>query len=500
MESPVQTEATLDPVEYHALLQRKLNLERARLKLVKDFGLSFYAPYSKQDAFHRSGSFKLRMFRAGNRSGKSTMGCAEDCGWLLGYRPWYKEGDPARTEGIPQRPVKLLVITTDWDKVDEIFTSQKGEGGKLWRMLPRGFVKSTRRNHAGAIETIECENGSILRFDTVKSFASNPQGAESSDWDAIHVDEPCTNDHWKAASRGLIDRNGKAWFTLTPLTQFWINDLFFPGEYAGKAKRSDVWAIAGSTTDNPHLSAEAIEAFKSELTEDEIQCRLHGIPLELSGLVFKQFSFAKHVLSKVPSGWADYHRPPSSFLINIRIDPHPQTPHAVLFEAVSPQLQRFFVHEIFRHCTVEELAKEINDFTRGYFVNTVRIDPIAKINDPITGGSMLTEFWKHGIIAQEASKAKAFGILNTQKVLKADPQGLWISPEMKRFLYEIHRYCYDKENKPIDKDDHMMENMYRMLLDDPIWFDPDTASGSAIEDKPMDTRNPDPFEFIDNLD
>jgi hypothetical protein len=492
-QSPIITE--VDEVERHLLLQRKLTLERARLQLVKDFGLAFYKPYPKQEAFHRAGAKKLRMYRAGNRSGKSTMGCAEDCAWMLGYRPWVSEGDEGRTIGIPQRPVKVLVITTDWDKVDEIFTSQKGEGGKLWRMLPRGFVKSTRRNHAGAIETIECENGSILRFDTVKSFQTNPQGAESSDWDGIHVDEPCTQDHWKASSRGLIDRNGKAWFTLTPLSQFWINDLFFPGEYTQRKKREDVWAESGSMTDNPHLTREAIDAFIAELTEDEIQCRIHGVPLELSGLVYKQFSFAKHVLQKVPVGWAAYHEPPKNYLINVRIDPHPQTPHAVLFEAVSPQLQRFFYHEIFEHTTIDKLCAQILKITEGYYVNSVRVDPIAKIHDPITGGSMITEMFRCGLMPTEASKAKAYGILNTQKVLSSVPQTLYVSPELRRFLFEIHRYCYDKENKPIDADDHMMENMYRMLLDEATWFDPDKAPAGPTDDLVIAPNSPDPFEF-----
>lgn len=492
--------STLDPVEYHLLMQRKLRLEQQKLQLIKDFGLAFYRPYPKQDAFHAAGNFKLRMYRAGNRSGKSTMGCAEDCSWLLNYRPFYPEGDARRTAGIPQRPVKLLVITTDWDKVDEIFTTQKGEGGKLWKMLPRGFVKSTRRNHAGAIETIECENGSLLRFDTVKSFQTNPQGAESSDWDGIHVDEPCTEDQWKASSRGLIDRNGKAWFTLTPLSQFWINDLFFPGEWSQKKKRIDVWAESGSTTDNPHLSREAIEAFMADLTDDEIQCRLHGIPLELSGLVYKQFSFDRHVLKKVPHGWEDFHLPPKNYLIDIRIDPHPQTPHAVLFQAVSPQKQRFLYDEIFRHCTIKELCDEIKLRTSGRFINSIRVDPIAKIHDPISGGSMLTEFFANDLLVTEASKTKAFGILNTQKILKTtNPQELFVSPNLTRWLYEIHRYCYDDENKPVDKDDHMMENTYRMLLDEAVWYDPDAAA-PAMEELVVSDDAPDPHEFGDDLD
>jgi len=34
-------------------------------------------------------------------------------------------------------------------------------------------------------------------------------GSESSDFDFVHVDEPCPEPMYKAAARGLIDRNGK---------------------------------------------------------------------------------------------------------------------------------------------------------------------------------------------------------------------------------------------------------------------------------------------------
>jgi len=35
---------------------------------------------------------------------------------------------------------------------------------------------------------------------------------------------------------------------------------------------------------------------------------------------------------------------------------------------------------------------------------------------------------------------------------------------MTNFLREISNYCFDKENKPMDKDDHMMECLYRTVV------------------------------------
>ncbi len=457
--------------ELAAVRVRKLALKRQRLEGIKRYGLAFYRPYNEQDAFHRAGAtYKRRMFRGGNRTGKSTAGCTEDCAWLMGERPWYPVASPFRRGGIPNHPVKLLTITTDWDKVDEIFTSQRGEGGKVWRYLPKNFVKSVRRNHSGAIDTIECNNGSLWRFDTVKSFMANPQGSESSDWDAVHVDEPCPEQMFKATARGLIDRGGSAWFTLTPLSEFWINDYFFPQDTGGKA-RDDVFSVCAAIYDNPFLPSAAIKEFEALLTNDEKECRLKGIPLHLSGIIYKQFRWDRHVLQNVPSGWRSFSEPPDSYSVYYAIDPHPQTPHAVLFCAVAPTGQRFYFTDIFKHCSIEELCRDVRGVVGGKNVTAIRIDPLAYVNDPITETNMANEFWRCGVFVEKATKALAQGILKVQAEL-AKPNNIFFSPECRRTLWEIQRYAWDeKENKPIDKDDHMMENLYRLELMEPRFVD-----------------------------
>jgi hypothetical protein len=493
MESETQAQVLIDEEELTAAKHKLLALKREKLALVKDYGLAFYRPWKKQDSFHRS-TARWRMLRAGNRTGKSTCGCAEDCAWLLGERPWYPKTDPARYSGIPQRPVKGIVVTTDWDKVDEIWTGQHGaKPGKIWQMLPRGFVKKTRRNHSGAIELIECVNGSTLRFDTVESFKKNPMGSESSDFDFAHPDEPLPEDQWKAISRGLMDRGGSGWFTLTPLSEFWINDMFFPR--MGQEKRSTVWSEVATTYENPYLSKDDIAEFEAGLTEEEKQCRINGIPLELSGLVYKQFSYEKHVLKSVPRGWGGFNTPPQNYIIYYAIDPHPQTPHAVLLVAVAPTGQKFIFAELWvAERSIAALSSQIARFVAPYTVGRAEADPLAWIPHPVTERTMADEFMMHGLVLQKASKDKSFGILNMQQELLKD-DNIYVSPNLNRFLFEINRYCYDKENKPVDKDDHMMENMYRLFLNNPIWFDPATIS-EPIDDIVINRRELD-LEEVD---
>lgn len=489
-------------LEMLELKRREAQLLRRRLQLQKENGVYFYTPWPKQDMFHAGGSKKYRLLRAGNRAGKSVANSTEVCAWLMGERVWYKRPfdvffkdgklyrrhdgyakHPLVTLGIPQRPNKILLTTTDWDKVDEIWTGQRGDGGKLWKMLPRGFVKSAKRNHAGSIDTIECENGSLFKADTVQSFLKNPQGSESSDWDALAWDEPGPEDMWKAQSRGLVDRGGFGWFTLTPLSQRWINDMFFPTPNQDVGPLENRLALTASAYENPFLNEEALRDFEASLTQDEKECRILGVPLELSGLVYKEFDYSKHVLKEIPHGWEDYWTPPQDYVVSFSIDPHPQTPHAVIFFAVSQQGQVFIYDEIFRQMGPDELAEEIRRRVAGRTVHYRKCDPLAWTHDPITNSCFAEELAKNGLWVDKSSKAKDFGIQKSRRAF-ARPGFVYVNPHLKRFLFEINRYCYDKENKPIDKDDHLMEAMYRLFINELAWFDGSNTM-HAVDDDTM---------------
>lgn len=500
----------VDPEEEALRLRELIATQRRLLELTKASGISAYRPHFKQHLFHSSNA-KRRGFFAGNRTGKSDGSSAETVAWAIGERPWYKVpftiysrgGDtlyhhdgrpdhPLVRQGIPPWPTKQLIITTDWDKVDEVWTGQRGDRqGKLWRYLPSDRVKSIRRNHSGCIDTVELHNGALIKFDTVQSFVKDPQGSESSDWDRIAADEPIPEDMWKASARGLMDRNGQGDFTLTALKERWIYDYFFDIAGQSEKPREGRYAVKATTYDNPYMSDEAIKLFEADLTDDEKQCRIHGLPLELSGLVYKEFSYDKHVLTGVPSGWQDYHLPAPHCILDVRIDPHPQTPHAVLFIATGPDQIPIVCHEIWLACDAHTLADTINTYLKstGCFVNSIKCDPAAWVPDSITRqASVADAFADRGLFVGKASKDKSNGILNLRSVLKSD-RGVRFSPCCRRTLWEISRYSYDKENKPVDKDDHMMENLYRLFIDKPFWYDPDKAIGTPVSDMDIVGRN-----------
>lgn len=482
MESTEANPDLLLNLRQQATVRRRIN------DALRQNALALYRPHLKQAAFHNAWQFKRRMVRAGNRFGKSQMGCAEDVAWLLGERPWLAASSAGRRGGIPQHPVKLLTITTDWDIVDRIWTTQRGDKpGKAWRYLPPGFVKHSKRNHNGAICEIECRNGAQWFFDTQSSYDNDPSGAESADWDAIHVDEPCGEQMFKAHARGMIDRGGCVWFTLTPLSEPWISDYFFPQDTGGVA-REGVWAIDGTTYDNPYLSAADIAEYEKTLTADERQCRIYGKPLHLAGLIYKEFSWARHVLTKLPKGWTAWHEPPPNWCVYVQIDPHPQTPHCVLFCAVSPTGQRIYFADLFIHTKVPQLAQQIRAVEGDRLVPRRECDWLAWEEHPVDESTMADELAANGVYVEKASRALEYGILTAQKSLMAEPQQVWFTPACKRTLWEIQRYSWDPKgtNKPIDKDDHAMECFYRMELMRPGWVERQQVNpvGDIVIDRP----------------
>ncbi len=476
-------------IELALIRRRKADLLKQRVLAIRNDGLLYYNPHPKQASFHRS-TAKRRGIFAGNRFGKSISGCAEDCAWLRNERPWLPKDDPARTSGIPQHAVKGLVITTNWDKVDEVYTSNRGAEGKLWKFLPRdGFIKRTTRNHEGKICIVECANGSTLRFATVRSWLNDPQSIESTDYDFIHVDEPCPEAMFKGASRGLVDRDGFAWFTLTSLTEPWITDAFLPG---GSFEQS-MFKVEGSIFDNPYLSREAIAMFEATLTDDEKECRLYGKPLHLAGLVYKSFKYDKHVLQDLPKGWTSFSEPPKDWSYYYYIDPHPRTPNACLLLAVSPMERLYFFHDIFERTTMKELCGLMDTALKGRHIIRGRVDPLAYILDPETDKCWADDLAQYGFPADKAIKSPMAGINRTNERLKENPTTIFFSPSCRRTLWEIQRYHWDEEkSKPVDSDDHMMECLYRAILDEPCYVNPKVYSraiGDEIIDRPRMDMN-----------
>lgn len=494
------------------LLQRQSAIQRELLRLHKENGIGFYRPHWYQHLFHASKAKRRGLF-AGNRLGKSDGNATETCAWMLGERPWYRasfnilgvdhdngkhrtvviklrhDGSPNHPlvkQGIPPWPTKQLVVCSNWDKVHEIWTSQElDRPGKLWKFLPRGFGKASK-NHVGIIDEVVGENGSLLKFMSVDAYKKNPMGGESSDWDRCSLDEPAPQKLWKSVARGLVDRQGQGDFTLTSLEELWIYEYFNLDEIPKDSPDvcRDRFSVRATMHDNPYLSDAGIAAYIGELDEDEIQCRINGIPLELSGLIYKEFKKDVHVLQTLPEGWRDWHLPAKDLILYARADTHPVRPHAVAFFAVGPHEVPVQCHEIYQGCDADALGETISAYiaSTGCFLGGFKVEPAAWIKDPSNRTvSIAKVLSKYGLFPRPASKDLSNGILSVRSALRQ--RRLLFAPTCKRTLWEMARYRYDPETgRPVDENDHMMENLYRLVIDSPKFFNPDSGN-FAIPDE-----------------
>ena len=472
-------------------LRREVELNKKLRDLRSNNAIFFYEPHSKQKDFHDAAEFHYRYARTGNRFGKSEMGSAEDVSFALGYRPWIADPtDKRRTLGIPRHPTKGLIVTTDWDKSTEVFTATETglNTGKLFKYIPKDSLLDYSKNHSGAIDVILVRHASggtsSIHLDTVKSFKQNPLGQESSVWDWIHYDEPVPEEMYKAQVRGLADRDGRVWFTCTPLEEPWIDAKFIPDITAQSrgdisVSGGDFWMMSGKTDDNPYLSAEAIERVMQNYTEEERETRRSGIPRAYSGLVYKEFEWNTHVRRDPPEGWRSWDHPPTDYTTRFSIDYHPRKPHHVLFIATSPDEYQYVYAEIFVSCVMADLVAEcrmvlhLQDSTLPGL-----IDPLASTPNRVTDLTPMQEVQRLGLSVMPATRDPHNGILKVKGLLRQrDRAGnpvLVVNGACRRFLFEISRgYVWDGEtNKPRKEDDDAMENFYRLAMQGLQYIEP----------------------------
>ena len=502
----------------------ELKADRDRLLRMKQlrqaYGVDFYRPHWKQDKFHAAGHVNGRYCRTGNRGGKTKCGAAEDVAHLIGGRVWYRNafdvldgsGRVVRhhaggrdnelvTKGIPTHPSKGLLVVQDWDKSSELFTNRTGSyenWGELFKLIPREALGRPHVSRGGHIDQIPVKRltefgggESVLYVDTVESFKHAQLSAESSYWDFIHFDEPCPRELFVAHKRGLVDRNGKFWVNCTPISEVWINDEFCPpGQnvlvhardglvfdklVGGGATR---FVVTWSISDNPYNSKEAIAEFEAGLTREERECRIYGLPLHMAGLVYKEFVYDLHVLCDLPGGWEDYRTPPRDCTIRVWFDYHIRLPQAVLFFATDPQGRVYVYDELFNDNLLEPVAEAIVERLKGRWAVDMEIDPLAVIPHPVTEESIVDELAKYGLFFEKSTKDLALGINKVRERLsERDPQGMptiFFSPYLTQTLFEFTHYVYDLDkNRPVDRDNHMMENLYRAILNGLAYVDPE---------------------------
>lgn len=446
-----------------ALDRKEFALLKKIEKYEKANKIKFFKPYEKQVAIFdtlRDESKKTIVVQGSNRSGKTTFLVVSLASLLLGEQPW--DGNKTRFNG----PITARFIGEDWTHhIGEVLIP------KLREWIPPGAVASTKKNNQGIDYHWVFKNGSSLEIMTYEQKTDLMEG-----WSGhvVAADEPMPRDKYVALKRGLVDFNGVFLMGFTPLKEPWIYD-----EIVTKNDPS-IAVFQLDIRDNPYISEEAIQEFESSLTDDEKASRIHGKWLHLTGLVYKDFNRQVHVIPAfdVPHKWT----------VRVAIDTHPRTEQALVFMATDERDIRYVCKDIFKHGSPEDVADWIVDYhQKVHKIHEVIIEPGSK-GDQNRGDTTFTVIQrglnKSGIVLKEASKDLETGIRTVQDSLKSRNSlpSLFVFSDCDRTIFEFTHYIWDdwrgrtenktSKNKPRDKDDHMMENIYRLLLLPPIFIDP----------------------------
>jgi hypothetical protein len=232
--------------------------------------------------------------------------------------------------------------------------------------------------------------------------------------------------------------------------------------------------IKGTMHDNITLTQEGKELYLDGLKDDERKCREMGLPLSSGRLVYPYFDREKHVAKEMPKGWEAWNKPPFENTCVYAIDPHPQIPHAVLFISIAPNGDIHVYDEIFQKGSLEELALLIKQKRSLVpFFHYELCDPYAWNESQASQERWVDVLGREGLSLQKASKQKTQGIIQANGLFVPNARRkIFVHPNCINFITEIEEYYYDKENKPVDKDDHMMENFYRLVMFNDLRFIP----------------------------
>lgn len=414
-----------------------------------------YEPHDKQLQFHSS-TAKKRLYIGGNRSGKTTAGVAEGIWYLKGEHPYKR---------VPEPPVAGRAIGVDLLRgVQGILIPQ------FKRWIPPSLLVdgSWSKSYHAESRTLTLANGSTLEFmsyeqDTDK-FAGVPRHF-------IHYDEEPPQHIYQENQARLIDYDGDAWFTLTPVEGMtWIYDsLYLPG--TDEKSDSSVFVIEADMTDNPHIAGTGIEEFLKGLSKDERDARQSGKFVQLGGLVFKSFN------ANVNSFKCDATVPPKSWLWYASMDHGYNNPTAWLWHAVSPSGDVITFAEHYQNeMVVADHAKVFHKLNQqfGKLPDIIVGDPAIEQRQGVTGSSIRNEYAQHGVYIMPGNNDVLSGVNQMHDYMKINSvtgKPFWqITENCPNLLRELSRLRWKTwagrraqfENNKFDqihkKDDHAFDS------------------------------------------
>ena len=351
---------------------------------------------------------------------------------------------------------------------------------------------------------IKWQNRSFVEFMTFEQKTRVHGGAARH---VIQVDEECPQDIWVENNMRRISVRGRMLYgaTATEGVTWTEEKIFTPGE----AGDPGIYVMEMSTYENPMNTDKIVkEILKQCMDETDVDIRIYGKRKRRGGNVYK--------MAKDEKPWVipRFDIPKDKGLLLLAIDNHPQIEHALLWlwadydgifhELIDGLPNLYNVAEVFEHGSTQEVAYYVDmmEVKLGRKHDQVICDPSAWNVDQTKpeDRSLSDQFADHGIFVQKGSKDRQANIIrvgnlltlaykdmpvselartksNPDLVLRLYPDArprlftfldlLVTRTERRNWHFPVYKGAAASEHdkvkpKPVDKDDHMMENEGRL--------------------------------------
>jgi len=476
-------------MEAQEAAQKLREIEEEELMRLKFQKYRYYEPNGVVEDFinaFASGDYFILFLSAANGVGK-TAAAANILANLMFEtdNKWFRGGMfhefPFRHKGR---------IVTDSSLVEKNVVNEL----KFW--FPEGKY-NTRKGNKHFESLWEVDGGKKGKWDfDIMTYDQDPKEFEGVTLGWAWFDEPPPDAILKATI-ARMRRGGIIIITATPISgsahlydtlvhgEIEVEVQLREGEEPVKVKRSvyhttaDVESACKQHGIRGHLDHQHILQMVAEYPEDEMQARAYGKFHHLIGLVFKRFTPKIHVIKPFNVTMRD-------FTVYEYLDPHPRNPDATLWLAVDRKGTKYVIDELwYKPDDTSDLASRIKAKATQYRVYGRWIDPWAfnrdqhKEDEPNLSDKLSEE----GLTYLPAPKQRTAADKRIEQALNfTEVNGhmvkapeLYIFDTCKRTIFEFEHYRWDewtgktadkrdRKEKPVDKDDHMIENLGRALI------------------------------------
>lgn len=442
--------------------QLKQQLERNPLEL--------FEPHQKQVPFMgHVGNGTRSFFFGGNRSGKTTAGVVKD---ICQCVPLEALPDRLKPFKFWDGPTRGRVVTPDFKQSHDVVL----EKFKQW--CPRDFMLGSGKNwwrnsYSPQDRKLRFKDGSWVEFMSQEQEVDSFSGQDLH-W--VHFDEEPPYDRgrkqWDECMARLIDYDGSAWMTMTPLFGMsWVHDRYYVpwiNGTKGLDDEEDVQVTQVSSRENPHVSQTGLNrVFKSLglVSKEELASREHGSFVAFEGMIYPAYSAQVHKITPLASlppvgqervrtmAWIDAGARFPALLLAYSDD----VGRITVFDEVRPP-QGTVIKEVCR--LARERMKAWGLETLDYSV----IDPAALNRSDQTGRSARDGYARYGFPARPGDNAVSVGIGRVTALLEK-PGFLRVSEVCSELVSEFLKYRWKSSKRaedspregPVKRDDHSLD-------------------------------------------